>query len=543
MNARMPYLIMLLFFMSWSGQGIASDQLTAGNDGPLDSGIKHEDVEKRPYAEYVTECVDFLMKYGTDRYGSKKLPLLVTYLDVRSRHCPENPPADQPFWRGQLRICFWKPQGSDLLVDQSTVEVMYWLSELTGKEDYKEFADSYLRCAMDMTDEKGFFWWGWHRYYNVFQDKLDGSDPSYHEIHINRPRWQLMYEVDRDATLRELEALWKWHVVDKKTGEHNRHGDGEHGHDFAMSGGEFIYALSFLYSKTKDETYLDGARLLADYHWNSRNPKTGLIPNQPTSASAPDRFDGHHFDTSISGILCYYLLKSYELLGIESFRDYALTYLRAYGKYGYDAEAGEFWGSVKLDGTPVPGPRPKEGGYEIYEPRGHIDYWQPYQLGYEYAPATAQVYAYAYQLTGDEKMLEAARNWADCFRKHPASDGCLFAPTQPGYAERYAKYGAFADSYGRMISFYTHMYVLTGENIYLDDARQLAREAVSKLYYKGLFRGHPAKPYYGSVDGVGFLLNGLLQLDRVLEFGHAVAGDKAIPIRKGSKVTISFDNW
>ena len=113
----------------------------------------------------------------------------------------------------------------------------------------------------------------------------------------------------------------------------------------------------------------------------------------------------------------------------------------------------------------------------------------------------------------------------------------------PGYAERYSKYGAFADSYGRMISFYTHMYTLTGETVYLDDARRLAQEAVSKLYYKGLFRGHPAKPYYGSVDGVGFLLYGLLQLDRVLEQKDAVIKAKAIPIRKGSEVTIPFDNW
>jgi len=39
-----------------------------------------------------------------------------------------------------------------------------------------------------------------------------------------------------------------------------------------------------------------------------------------------------------------------------------------------------------------------------------------------------------------------------------------------------------------------------------------ARQAVSKLYYRGLFRGHPAKPYYESADDVGFLLRALVQL-------------------------------
>ena len=540
MRTAKLYLFLVAFCIALSMNSYATDPLLKNKDVLLNSGISPEEVEKKPYAEYVIECIDLLMKYGTDRYGWQKLPLLVTYLDVRSRTCPENPPFNKPYWRGQIRECFWKPRGSDLLVDQSTIEVMYLLSKLTGKKKYQEFADDYIRCAMTLTDEKGFFWWGWHRYYNVFQDKLDGSNGNHHEIHINRPRWQMMYELDREATLRELEAIWKWHVVDKKTGEHNRHDEGKPGCDFAMSGGEFIYSLAFLYSKTNDETYLKGAKSISEYYWKSRNKRTGLIPNRPNAGRK--RFDGSHFDTSITGMHSYFLLKSYELYRIEGFRDKALAYLRAYARYGYDVQAGEFWGSINLNGKPEEGPRAKEG-YEAQEPRGYIDYWQPYQLGYEYAPATAQIYAYAYQLTKDEVMLETARKWADCFREHPPSEGCRFSPTTPGYAEQYSKYGAFAESYGRVISFYTHMYALTGEDVYLDDARQLAREAVSKLYFKGLFRGHPAKPYYGSVDGVGFLLYSLLQLDRVLKHTEVIVNTETIPIHQGSNEAISFDNW
>lgn len=66
----------------------------------LNGGISEGDVEKRPYLEYVIECVDNLIRYGTDRYGNKTLPLLVTYLDVRSRSCPEDPPAQTAPWRG-----------------------------------------------------------------------------------------------------------------------------------------------------------------------------------------------------------------------------------------------------------------------------------------------------------------------------------------------------------------------------------------------------------------------------------------------------------
>jgi len=180
-----------------------------------------------------------------------------------------------------------------------------------------------------------------------------------------------------------------------------------------MSGGEFVYALSFLYKKTNVQRYRDDALLIANYHWRSRHPETGLIPNSPHAGA--ERFDGSHCDTSVTGILCYFLLKSYEMTGIEIFRDQALVYLRAYAKYGYDTE-----------------------------------------------------------------MLKAARRWAEVIRKHPPSEGCAFDPTTPGYETHFAQYGTFADYYGRTISFFVHLYAMTGEEPYLNDARRFAREAVSR---------------------------------------------------------------
>ena len=77
-----------------------------------------------------------------------------------------------------------------------------------------------------------------------------------------------------------------------------------------------------------------------------------------------------------------------------------------------------------------------------------------------------------------------------------------------------------------MISFYVHLYRATDNAKYLDLARQIAQDAVDKLYVEteltdddgavkkyGLFRGHAAKPYYETVDGVGTLLFALLELD------------------------------
>ena len=48
------------------------------------------------------------------------------------------------------------------------------------------------------------------------------------------------------------------------------------------------------------------------------------------------------------------------------------------------------------------------------------------------------------------------------------------------------------------------------------------------MYYKGLLRGHPCKPYYESIDGVGYLLVALLQLDQVVT---------------GKKCPVVLENW
>ena len=57
------------------------------------------------------------------------------------------------------------------------------------------------------------------------------------------------------------------------------------------------------------------------------------------------------------------------------------------------------------------------------------------------------------------------------------------------------------------------MQEITGDKEHGDWARKVANEAVSRLYYRGWLRGHACKPYYESIDGVGYLLYALLQLD------------------------------
>jgi hypothetical protein len=445
-----------------------------------------ESPSRTNYLFYVTNCLDTLIEFGTDRYGPKATPVLVSILDVETRECPPNPASFDEQWR-VIRRERRNPAGANLLSDQPTLKTFYAASPVTGNPAYARFAGRYVGWYLtNLVDEKGFFWWGWHRHYDVFQEKMLGHLGNPHEIHaIHCIAWDKLWAANPTAVRKEIEAIWQWHVIHKQTGEVNRHGDGQRGCDFAMSAGACLYAFAFLYTQTREPVWLDRARLLARYYWDRRAPATALFPDRPNAGSG--RFDGSHFVTADAGLYCHSLLKSYELTGEQAFLENALAYLRAYRRYGYDSQTGKFWGSLNLDGTPVPGPRADPATllaadlYQVYEPRGHLDIWQPYAAGYEHPLATAQVYAYAAQLTGDAGMLDTAKLFARLIEANLPPHGCLTNSWYRGYAERYAPKGTYAGTYGQAISFFIHMYLLTGERRYLALACATGDDAIARL--------------------------------------------------------------
>jgi uncharacterized protein YyaL (SSP411 family) len=128
--------------------------------------------------------------------------------------------------------------------------------------------------------------------------------------------------------------------------------------------------------------------------------------------------------------------------------------------------------------------------------------------------------------------VAAARRWAKVIEANlPPQTGRTFKrKIEEAMPEVLRTGGTYAENYGRAISFFVHLYRATQESRYLHRAQQIAGEAVEKLYVEsehldnqgnkrnyGLFRGHPAKPYYEAVDGVGILMFALLELDAPAE--------------------------
>ena len=512
-------------------------------DSPALSASEPSSTTRASYSRHIRTCLDTLIKHGTDRYGDLPTPMLVSILDTETLDCPREPAVlDEPY--RAIRRDRRNPASSDLETDQALLKTMVLYSDIHSEPKYADFANRYAAYVMEnLVDDRGLFWWGWHRRYDVFEDARKGHSGDFHEIHaIHEIQWNLLWKVNPQAVSRAIEAIWQWHVIDKQTGEINRHADGHAGCDFSMSAGAFIEAFAFMSKQTGEKKWLERARLLADYYWERRNPDTNLFPERPNAGD--DRFDGSSFVTAITGLYCHSLLKTWQLTDDEVFRNHAVAYLKAYAKYGYDDQTGKFWGALQLDGTPIPGP-PIASGYAAYEPRGHLVLWEPYAAGYQHAVYTAQTYASAYQATGDEELLETAKRFANWIAEAPpgtceTDENAWYHEYSTGPGQQ----GTYAGKYGRTISFLLTLFVTTGDESYLARAQLLADEAIEKLSTNGLFRGHPAKPYYESLDGVGYFLYALLQLQCVLETPKAVVSDQAIKVGDDpGKIFVSLENW
>jgi hypothetical protein len=477
------------------------------------SNSSAQQVSDEELLKVVTDCIDNLLEHGRDEYGDVHSAMLMSVMDVRTNTSPREPETFGAMIRSEGRLHRRNPGGVDLWEDQPLIRTMYTMGELHGKSKYVKAADAYIKAFFEhAVKPNGLNSWGSHIFYDAYTDAPGGDNEGTgpHETLVLVPEWERMWEASPEQVLRQIDNMWIYHLVDRKSGMFNRHDDNRQGCDFAFFGGEMAYAFSFAYSKTGKPRYLNWAKTIANRHWNARNPDTNLAPDAPSTGA---RYDAHHSFTTITGPYAALLMKCYEATGDEMFRDQALAYLHAYLKYGWDAEAKQWRAMLALDGTPIM-QQDKGAGYDVWKPTGYIDIWRTVMFSYEFPILAAQSALYAYEITGDLKALESAKHWAVNI------DGAM----PPAYGRRWgdeleaaipgstALGGTYAENYGRTISFFLGLHEATKEKRHLDMAHSLARNAIDKLVEYGWVKGQPAKPYYENTDGVGFLLYSFVQL-------------------------------
>jgi MYXO-CTERM domain-containing protein len=488
------------------------------------------------YGSYAERTADTLLQFGTDRYGSVQQPILVSILNVNTLASPSDPLAFDEDWRVERRGRR-NPGGANLATDQRTLEAFRRLSDLSGDARYSTFADTYTTTyTSNFTDagrtDKGFVWWGWHRWVNVFDESRRSANGNHHELHAILPvEWDDLWRTAPAVAQQQADSAWQFHVVNKNTGEINRHDTPNRGHAFAMTTGEYVREFAHAYNETGDAKWLDRSLLLGRYHWDRRDMTTNLAVDDPANKGG-NRFDGNRYLTSISGPHAFALLDAYDLVGDDASEllDIAVGYLSAYAQHGYDDATGKFWGSLRLDGTPVTEPRLNNNSYAENEPRGHLDLWQPYTLGYEHPLSTAQSFVQGYDLTGDADLLQAAERFADWIASELPANQTRQDTWYDGYSDKWAGQGAHAETYARTISFFAHLYAVTGDEDYLLLSQTVADEAIDKLWVDdtGIFRGHAGKAYYEAVDGIGLLMESLLDLDAVAVDRRALLAQRSV---------------
>ncbi len=190
---------------------------------------------------------------------------------------------------------------SNIASQQNLFRFLVALTELTGESKYKQAACDAIAWHFDHADPSGLIHWGGHSFLDLNTLKAVGPENKnqVHELKHHCPFYELMYEVNPQATRRLIKAIWNSHISDWGTMEMSRHGEfgkpldeatiwdkPQHadleplremkGLSFVNIGNDLIYAAGMLYQLAGDEKALGWGEFLASQYVNSRHPETKL---------------------------------------------------------------------------------------------------------------------------------------------------------------------------------------------------------------------------------------------------------------------------
>jgi len=438
-----------------------------------------------PYADHVRSHLDAL----ADAVIDEGAPMWPSALDVRTRRMP---PADHVPARVYRLI--GAPRGSALYWDQPQVVAAVEFSRLFGDPRPARAVDACLRAFLDhCVDDEGVFRWANHNYFDLDERRVVPFAGGHHELRPLTPAWDLFHQLDPRTTENYLRTIADRHVYDRRTGGFNRHDDRRRDHAFIESGGVLVESLAWLYARAGDADALDLATRIAGYSFAHRGEGTGLLVNEPDHG----RWDSR-VATTESGLWANCLLRAGRHAESDRFDEMARAVVRAYLEYGYDAEAGRYAGQLDVaTGRAVVADEPG------YWPGRFADPWNTGQWPtHDYPMELAEACTACWRATGEAVFAEAIERWAGA-----ALAAAPFAPGAP------PDDWAYAESYGRCIRFLDRAGRALEAPRWRRAALETADHAVDDLFVEGMFRGASNTNLYEAVDGVGFLLLALLELE------------------------------
>jgi hypothetical protein len=229
-----------------------------------------------------------MVRDGRDGYGREHSPLFAAALDRKTMQLGS---------RGQfgkiegVRETDRSIGGANPQVDVPLYQILYALSEITGKAGYATEADQALgfffnHCQSSAT---GLMAWGEHLYWDFETETCQGIDRS-HEVGGEWPFWDQCYRLAPDACWRFALGQWDHQIADKTTGDFSRHAQWskhgpQKGADFPRYAGQLIINWADAYIRPDNARRERRAELITAITClvrrmedNMRQTPTGYLP-------------------------------------------------------------------------------------------------------------------------------------------------------------------------------------------------------------------------------------------------------------------------
>jgi hypothetical protein len=466
------------------------------------------------YTKYVRSHLNRVIQHSVDDYGPDHTRMWLATIDTSTGRLPKQPLPARLRWYRKIT----SPNGSNLYWDQPTILVAYAMSKHTNDDRYAASADAYIRDFLNrcVAPQSGLFMWGNHIYYDVVRDQVAPFSGGHHECRPHTPAWECLWKHDAKATERAIRSLGLAHIKDQATGRFCRHANwrvvpGEFTEaevkkamPFLEAGASLIDSLCWLAKQTGDADgkLMQMALQAARYSFAQRDQNTGLLRNQPIEK----RWD-YFASTTEVGLWAGSLIRATDYTGNDEFLQIAEAAVRPWLRFGFDSEAGKYYGRLAVDsGTPQPPEKPRGWIPPIYAEVFDI-HERP---THNYPMPMAETCLSLSEKTSGYIFVEAVERWVTHIRT-----------SLPANGER----GAYAEDYGRVIHFLVRASRSLNRPEYLELARKIADEAIERLFVvqSGMFRSHPGENRCDAVDGLGILLLALLYLDTGEEPASAFA--------------------
>ena len=394
----------------------------------------------------VKTFADNVLEKGAEHWSGQNTPLLVDGINVLTGE-----PVEWLFKDERFII-------HNLASQQNLFRTLVGLSNLTGDGKYKDAAKAAtLYHFTDLKSDCGLLRWGGHQIIDLRTLKPVGHfDANCHEFKNTFPFYELMWEVDNQATTEFLQAFWNAHVLDWSKLDMNRHGryglkmgelwDNEFiqtapffeadGLTFLNAGSDLIYAAGMLHLLSEDKGSLNWAKRLAEQYVRARHPETGLgayqyskpvrriqppedgpLSGRLTWSSYGDRAENQFgkyfpgtaregwvlFSGGLYAVPSLMQLELTERLGDEGkdFLKWTVEGLKAYAKYAYNPDENHFR-PMWADGTDLTNYAFPRTGY--YGEEGRILKPSPADELFLFT------YARAYRLSEDKALWEVIRS-------------------------------------------------------------------------------------------------------------------------------------